>query len=260
MSTKYLGEVFDIHGGGMDLIFPHHECEIAQSTAALGKPPVRYWVHNNMVTINGQKMARSLGNFITLDELFTGNHKMLMQAYSPMTIRFFMLQAQYRSTLDFSNEALLASSIGLQKLMAAERTLVNLKPAEKSTVDVSGIENKCYESMNDDLNTPVVLAHLFEAVRIINLANDGKEKLSEDDIKTLTRIFKTFVHDIFGLMAEEGGGNEKLSGVLTLLLDMRQEAKARKEWSVSDRIRDRLSELGITVKDRKNGYDWEITA
>jgi cysteinyl-tRNA synthetase len=243
----------------MDLIFPHHECEIAQSTAALGKPSVRYWVHNNMVTINGQKMARSLGNFITLEELFTGNHKLLMQAYSPMTIRFFMLQAHYRSTLDFSNEALLAASAGLQKLMAAERTLTNLKPAEKSTADVSSIENKCTEAMNDDLNTPVALAHIFEAVRIINLASDGKEKLSEDDLKSLKGIFKTFVHDIFGLTAEEGGGNEKLAGVMTLLLDMRQEAKARKEWSVSDRIRDRLSELGITVKDRKDGYDWEVT-
>jgi cysteinyl-tRNA synthetase len=213
-----------------------------------------------MVTINGQKMARSLGNFITLDELFTGNHKLLVQAYSPMTIRFFMLQAQYRSTLDFSNEALLASSLGLQKLMAAERTLSNLNPAETSTVDVSSIENKCYEAMNDDLNTPVAIAHIFEAVRIINLASDGKEKLTGNDIKILTGIFKTFVHDIFGLKAEDGGGNEKLAGVMTLLLDMRQEAKARKEWGVSDRIRDRLSELGITVKDRKDGYDWEINA
>jgi cysteinyl-tRNA synthetase len=259
MSTKYLGEMFDIHGGGMDLIFPHHECEIAQSTAAMGHAPVRYWVHNNMVTINGQKMARSLGNFITLDELFTGNHKLLLQAYSPMTIRFFMLQAQYRSTLDFSNEALLAASLGLQKLISAERTLASLKPSGASTVDVTGIEKKCYEAMNDDLNTPVAMAHLFDAVRIINLGNDGKERLSGEDIKSLTEIFKTFVHDIFGLKAEEEGGNEKLAGVLKLLLDMRQEAKDRKEWSISDHIRDRLSELGITVKDRKDGYDWEVT-
>ena len=260
MSTRYLGEVFDIHGGGMDLIFPHHECEIAQSTAAMGHAPVRYWVHNNMVTINGQKMARSLGNFITLDELFTGTHKLLLQAYSPMTIRFFMLQAQYRSTLDFSNEALLAASLGLQKLMAAERTLASLKPSGASTIDVTGIEKKCYDAMNDDLNTPVAMAHLFDAVRMINLVSDGKEKLSAEDIKSLAVIFKTFVHDIFGLRAEEEGGNEKLAGVMALLLDMRQEAKERKEWSVSDRIRDRLSELGITVKDRKDGYDWEITS
>jgi len=260
MSTKYLGEVFDIHGGGMDLIFPHHECEIAQSTAALGEPPVRYWVHNNMITINGQKMARSLGNFITLDELFTGSHKVLLQAYSPMTIRFFILQAQYRSTLDFSNEALLAASLGLQKLMAAVKTAASLKPAESSTADVTGIEKKCYEAINDDLNTPIVIAHLFDAVRIINLVNDGREKLSAGDIDSLNGFLSTFVYEILGLRNEEGGGNEKLSGVLTLLLDLRQEAKARKEWDTSDRIRDRLSALGITVKDRKDGYDWEITS
>lgn len=259
MSTKYLGDTFDIHGGGMDLIFPHHECEIAQSTAAQGHQPVRYWVHNNMVTINGQKMARSLGNFITLEELFTGSHKLLVQAYSPMTIRFFMLQAHYRSTLDFSNEALLAASLGLQKLLTAERTLATLPASEATTSDITGITKKCYEAMSDDLNTPVAIAQLFDTVRIINLVNDGKEKLTAADIDSLKELFKVFVHDLFGLRAEEAAGNNKLAGVLTLLLDMRQEAKARKEWSVSDRIRDRLSDLGITVKDRKDGYDWEIT-
>ncbi|MDX9773085.1 MAG: cysteine--tRNA ligase [Bacteroidales bacterium] len=260
MSTKYLGETFDIHGGGMDLIFPHHECEIAQSTASQGHPPVKYWVHNNMVTINGQKMARSLGNFITLEEMFSGSHKLLLRAYSPMTIRFFMLQAQYRSTLDFSNEALLAASLGLQKLMNAEKTLKGLVPSDISTVDITGISNSCYEAMNDDMNTPVAIAHLFDAVRIINLVNDGKEKLTGEDISSLSELFRIFIHDLFGLKAEESDGNDRLAGVLTLLLDMRQEAKARKEWGVSDRIRDRLSELGITVKDRKEGYDWEITA
>ena len=259
MSTKYLGDTFDIHGGGMDLIFPHHECEIAQSTAAQGHQPVRYWVHNNMVTINGQKMARSLGNFITLGEMFSGTHKLLVQAYSPMTIRFFMLQAHYRSTLDFSNEALLAASLGLQKLLTAERTLVNLTPSDASTTDTGGITKKCYEAMSDDLNTPVAIAQLFDAVRIINLVNDGKERLTSADIDSLRELFRIFVHELFGLRAEEAVGNDKLAGVLTLLLDMRQEAKARKEWSVSDRIRDRLSELGIAVKDRKDGYDWEIT-
>lgn len=260
MSTRYLGDVFDIHGGGMDLIFPHHECEIAQSTAAHGHQPVRCWVHNNMVTINGQKMARSLGNFITLDELFSGSHKLLSQAFSPMTIRFFMLQAHYRSTLDFSNEALLAASLGLQKLMAAEKTLAGLRPSETSTVDVRGLADKCCEAMNDDLNTPVAIAQLFDAVRIINLVNDGKESLSDADIRELSGVFGTFVHDIFGLRTEEGSVNEKLDGVIRLLLDMRQEAKERKEWSVSDRIRRKLNELGITVRDRKDGYDWEITA
>ncbi len=260
MSTKYLGETFDIHGGGMDLIFPHHECEIAQSTAAHGHQPVRYWVHNNMVTINGQKMARSLGNFITLEEMFSGSHKLLTRAYTPMTIRFFMLQAQYRSTLDFSNEALLAASLGLQKLMNAEKTLAGLMPGGSSTVDISGIATKCYEAMSDDLNTPVAIAHLFDAVRIINLVNDGKEKLSAEDIRSLQELFRVFIHDLFGLRAEESAGNDRLESVLKLLLDIRQEAKAKKEWAVSDRIRDRLSELGITVKDRKDGYDWEITA
>lgn len=260
MSTRYLGDTFDIHGGGMDLIFPHHECEIAQSTAAQGHPPVRYWVHNNMVTINGQKMARSLGNFITLEELFTGSHKMLLQAYSPMTIRFFMLQSHYRSTLDFSNEALLAASLGLQKMFAAERTLAALKPSERGTVDLETIALKCHEAMSDDLNTPVALAQLFDAVRIINLAYDGKEKMTADDITKLKELFRIYLHDLFGLKAEETAGSDRLAGVLTLLLDMRQEAKARKEWSISDRIRDRLSEIGITVKDRKDGYDWEITA
>jgi len=260
MSTKYLGETFDIHGGGMDLIFPHHECEIAQSTAACGKQPVRYWVHNNMVTINGQKMARSLGNFITLEEMFSGSHKLLTRAYSPMTIRFFMLQAQYRSTLDFSNEALLAASLGLQKLMNAEKTLSGLVPGGESSVDISGIAAKCYEAMSDDLNTPVAIAHLFDAVRIINLVNDGKEKLSAEDIRSLQKLFRIFIHDLFGLRMEESAGNDRLEGVLKLLLDIRQDAKAKKDWAVSDRIRDRLNELGITVKDRKDGYDWEITA
>jgi cysteinyl-tRNA synthetase len=244
----------------MDLIFPHHECEIAQSTAVQGHSPVRYWVHNNMITINGQKMARSLGNFITLDELFTGSHKILLQAYSPMTIRFFILQAQYRSTLDFSNEALLAASLGLQKMMVAVKTLAGLKPSESSTVDISGIGKKCYDALSDDLNTPVAIAHLFDAVRIINLVNDGKEKLSSGDKESLQQLFKTFVFDILGLVEEDGGGSEKLAGVLSILLEMRQEAKARKEWAVSDRIRDRLSALGITVKDRKDGYDWEISS
>ena len=260
MSTKYLGETFDIHGGGMDLIFPHHECEIAQSTASQGHAPAKYWVHNNMVTINGQKMARSLGNFITLEEMFAGSHKLLLRAYSPMTIRFFMLQAHYRSTLDFSNEALLAASLGLQKLMTAEKTLAGLKPSDSSTVDISSIGKRCNDAMSDDLNTPVAIAQLFDAVRIINLVNDGKERLTQSDIDSLSVLFRVFIHDLFGLKEEESAGNDRLAGVLTLLLDMRQEAKAKKEWSVSDRIRDRLSELGITVKDRKDGYDWEITA
>ncbi len=258
MSTKYLGDVFDIHGGGMDLIFPHHECEIAQSTAANGKPSVRYWVHNNMITINGQKMARSLGNFITLDQLFSGNHPLLERAYSPMTIRFFILQAQYRGTVDFSNEALLSASLGLQKLMTAVKTLNSLKGSERSSIDISAIKEKCYEAMSDDLNTPVVLAHLFDGVRMINLVNDGRETLSEADLDDLKELFRTFVFDILGLKEEESSGNDLLSGVVEMVLNMRQEAKARKDWATSDRIRDELLKLGVNVKDRKDGFDWEI--
>jgi len=260
MSTKYLGDVFDIHGGGMDLIFPHHECEIAQSTASKGTPSVRYWIHNNMITINGQKMARSLGNFIKLDEMFSGSHKALVQAYTPMTVRFFILQAQYRSTLDFSNEALLSAAAGLQKLQNAVKTLGTLVPSEKSTVDISGLSQKCHDAMNDDLNTPIAIANLFDGVRIINLVNDGKESLTGEDIDLMKALFNTFVFDILGLKTESGSNDEKLAGVVKMLLDIRQEAKANKEWAVSDRIRDRLGAIGIVVKDRKDGYDWELTS
>jgi len=259
MSTRYLGEIFDIHGGGMDLIFPHHECEIAQNTAAKGKPSVRYWVHNNMVTINGQKMARSLGNFITIDQLLSGDHPVLKQAYSPMTVRFFILQAQYRSTLDFSNEALLSSSVGLQKLMTSIKTLKNLKPSGNSTVNIPDLEKRFYEAMNDDLNTPVAIAHLFDGVRIINLINDGKESISAEDLVRLNDLFNVFIYDILGLKEEESAGNEMLGEVINMLLTIRQEAKTNKDWATSDRIRDGLVKLGIAVKDRKDGFDWEIT-
>ena len=185
MGTKYLGEQFDIHGGGMDLLFPHHESEIAQSVAANGHMPVKYWLHNNMITINGQKMGKSLGNSITLNQFFTGDHELLDQAYSPMTIRFFILQAHYRSTLDFSNEALQGSEKGLKKLLQAVTTLNKLKASDTSTVNIKALESKCYEAMNDDFNSPVVIAQLFEAARIINLVNDGKEKLNEEDLDDL---------------------------------------------------------------------------
>ena len=259
MSIKYLGEVFDIHGGGMDLMFPHHECEIAQSTAALGKESVRYWIHNNMITINGQKMARSLGNFITLDELFSGSHKLLQQAYSPMTIRFFMLQAHYRSTLDFSNEALQAAEKGLNRLMKAMETLNKLKPSETSTIDIVGLKEKCYEAINDDLNSPVLLSHLFEGVKYINSVNEGVERLNSADIESLKSLFKIFVIDILGLKDESlEKRDEKLTGeLIKMILNMRQEAKNRKDWSSSDKIREELNKLGIIIKDKKDGADWE---
>ena len=260
MSIKYLGEVFDIHGGGMDLQFPHHECEIAQSTAAMGKESVRYWMHNNMITINGQKMARSLGNFITLDQLFSGSHPLLEQSYSPMTIRFFILQAHYRSTVDFSNEALQAAEKGLQKMMKAMETLNKLNPSETSTVDIKQLREKCYEALNDDLNSPVLLSHLFEGVKIINSLNDGTEKLISSDLDSLKSLFDIFVIEILGLKDETiTRDDEKLTGdLVNVILNLRQDAKTRKEWGVSDKIRDELNKLGITIKDRKDGTDWEI--
>jgi cysteinyl-tRNA synthetase len=260
MSVKYLGEVFDIHGGGMDLLFPHHECEIAQSTAAQGKESVRYWIHNNMITINGQKMARSLGNFITLDELFTGNHKLLVQAYSPMTIRFFILQAHYRSTVDFSNEALQSSEKGLERLMKAATTLNKLKPSNKSTFDLKELKSFYYDALNDDLNSPVLLSYLFETVRLINSAFEGDETLTASDLGELKTLYSTFVFDILGLKDETSiRANEKMiGGLIKMILDMRQEAKNRKDFAASDRIREELNNLGVTIKDRKDGADWEI--
>lgn len=259
MSTKYLGEVFDIHGGGMDLLFPHHECEIAQSTAAKGKESVRYWMHNNMITINGQKMARSLGNFITLEQLFTGNHPLLKQAYSPMTIRFFLLQAHYRSTIDFSNEALQAAEKGLQKLMKAAETLNKLDPSLSSSVNISSLRNNCYAAMDDDLNSSVLLSYLFEGVKYINSVSDGTEKLSSSDLESLKNLFNDFVFEILGLKDETAGrSDEKLTGdLMKIIIDLRQDAKNRKEWDVSDKIRNELKDAGITLKDKKDGAEWE---
>ena len=261
MSTKYLGEEFDIHGGGMDLLFPHHECEIAQSVAAQGHETVHYWMHNNMITINGQKMGKSLGNFITLDEFFTGNHKLLQQAYSPMTIRFFILQAHYRSTVDFSNEALQASEKALQRMLEGWNNLAKITPSDTSTVDVKAIREHCYEAMNDDLSTPIVISHLFEAVKIINTALAGEAKLTADDIAHLKETFSTFLFDIMGIREEAKAsdeGNEAYHKAVDLLLDVRKEAKARKDWSTSDYIRDKLTEIGFEIKDTKEGVAWKL--
>jgi cysteinyl-tRNA synthetase len=259
MSTKYLGDVFDIHGGGMDLQFPHHECEIAQSTAAHGKESVTYWMHNNMITINGQKMARSLGNYITLDQLFSGEHALLKQAYSPMTIRFFILQAHYRGTVDFSNEALQAAEKGFRKLMKALETLTKLKPSSASTLDAGSLRKKCYDAIDDDLNTPILLANLFEGVRYINSAADGMEKLSENDIAVLKELFSTFVFNILGLRDESSvKGDEKITGeLMKIIINLRQDAKNKKDWGMSDRIRNDLKDAGITLKDLKDGAEWE---
>lgn len=261
MSTKYLGERFDIHGGGMDLMFPHHECEIAQSTAALGHDSARYWVHNNMITINGQKMGKSLGNFITLEELFNGTHRLLVQAYSPMTIRFFILQAHYRSTLDFSNEALLAAEKGLDRLMKGIEALGKVKPSEKSTVNPADLADRCEAAMADDLNSPMVISALFDWVRIFNSLAEGQQTITAEDLDALRATVKRWVFDILGLRDEkqaQAAGGDMLAPLVEMLLDMRMEAKAAKNWALSDKIRDRLTEIGIRVKDRKDGYDWEI--
>ena len=261
MSTKYLGEQFDIHGGGMDLTFPHHECEIAQSVASQGKEAVSYWMHNNMITINGQKMARSLGNFITLDELFTGSHEILTQAYSPMTIRFFILQAHYRSTIDFSNEALQASEKGLERLMAAVKTLNELIASEKSTVNISSLKDKCFSALNDDINSPIAIAHLFDGVKMINSIKTGKEKISVADLNELKLFYKNMVFDILGFKEEQSsasGDNEILGKSIELLLTLRNEAKANKDWGTADKIRDELNEIGIELKDTKGGVDWSV--
>ncbi len=262
MSTKYLGEVFDIHGGGMDLLFPHHECEIAQSNAANGKDAVKYWLHNNMITINGQKMGKSLGNFITLREFFAGTHSALEQAYNPMTIRFFILQAHYRSTLDFSNEALQAAEKGLKRLLQAHETLQKLIPSQKSSVDVSGLHQKCAEAMNDDFNSPLAIAHLFDAVRTINSINDKKETISETDLTALKGTFEIFLNHIFGLKSEATSSGEKLhevvEGLMQMILDLRNTARQQKDWATSDKIRDSLTNLKISVKDGKEGASWEL--
>ena len=262
MSTKYLGEVFDIHGGGMDLLFPHHECEIAQSNAAHNKDAVRYWLHNNMITINGQKMGKSLGNFITLGELFSGSHPALEMAYAPMTIRFFILQAHYRSTLDFSNEALQAAEKGYRRLMQARETLRLLKPASQSTAEVKQYRDLCYQAMNDDFNSSMALAQLFDAVRLINATHDGNEQLTAEDIIHLEETFRLFVDDIFGLESivpgQETGLKSVVDGLMGIIIDMRQQARQQKDWTTSDIIRDKLASLQIKVKDGKDGVTWEL--
>jgi len=260
MGTKYLGETFDIHGGGMDLMFPHHECEIAQSTAALGHESVKYWVHNNMITINGQKMGKSLGNFITLEEFFTGNHKLLTQAFSPMTIRFFILQAHYRSTLDFSSDALVASQKGLERLIEAYERLQKITSANETNVEVSGLRKRCEDAMNDDLNTPIVISHLFDAAKAINTIYDGNGKISAEDLEELKSVFNLYLLDILGLKTEQENSqtSESYKKAVDLLLNMRLEAKQNKDWVLSDKIRNELTSYGFNIKDTKEGFEWSL--
>jgi len=260
MGTKYLGEEFDIHGGGMDLMFPHHECEIAQNKAGLGKDSVKYWMHNNMITINGQKMGKSLGNFITLDEFFTGNHALLTQPFSPMTVRFFILQAHYRSTVDFSSTALEGSEKGLNRLMEGYARLQKLTASATTSVEITGLRAKCDEAMNDDLNTPIVISHLFDCLKAVNLVHDGKETISALDLSELQLVYKLYIEDILGLKSETemSAGNEAYKKAIDLLLNMRLEAKQNKDWATSDKIRNELTALGFEIKDTKDGFEWKI--
>lgn len=266
MGRKYLGNHFDIHGGGIDLVFPHHECEIAQAVASQGDDMVKYWMHNNMITINGQKMGKSLGNFITLNEFFSGKHKSLDQAYSPMTIRFFIISAHYRSTVDFSNDALKAAQKGYEKLMNGIEDLKKIQTSTESDANtkmfVNSLRKKCYDAMNDDLMTPAVISLLFEACHVINLLIDHKAQISLSDSKELTEVMNIFTFDILGLRNERSINNEAreeaFGKVVDMVLELRAKAKAEKNWAVSDQIRNALSEAGFQVKDTKDGVSWKL--
>ena len=280
MGEKYLGNEVDIHGGGMDLMFPHHECEIAQNVACRGTQGVHYWVHNNMITINGQKMGKSLGNFITLPELFSGQHPKLEQAYTPMTVRFFILQAHYRGTLDFSNEALQAAEKGLKRVLQGAKDLFSMAGCKPQVLaygeytpgiapdscpatnpEIKAIFEGVYDSLCDDLNTPTALSHIFDAIRIINTAKDKKLKLSEGDINTLVQLFNDIVFGVLGLKDDKNESEKSMkaiSGLMDMVLEARATAKQNKDWTTSDRIRDHLTALGIKVKDTKDGVEWTL--
>ena len=274
MGTKYLGEQFDIHGGGLDLIFPHHEAEIAQSCAALGHESVHYWMHNNMITIAGKKMGKSYNNFITLEQFFSGNHPLLSKPFGPMVIRFFILQAHYRSTVDFSSEALEAAEKGLQRMQEAYARLLKIKPSAETTPSLLGegrgeasLRQRCAEAMDDDLNTPFVIAALFDSAKAINTVHDGKATISETDLKELKEVWKTYAIDILGLRLEEegsslqggdGGRLHAFHSAIDLLLNIRLQAKQNKDWATSDKIRNELTALGFQIKDTKDGFEWSI--
>lgn len=260
MSQKYLGDNFDIHGGGLENQFPHHECEIAQAEAHTGKPFANYWLHNNMVTINGQKMGKSLGNGIFCAELFTGDNFQLERAYSPMTIRFFILQSHYRSTLDFSNAALEAASKGFDRLQKGLGRIKELKSSDKSTVDISSVEASLYHAMNDDFNSPIAISKLFDSLKMVAAIEAGEEKITLDDLERFINLFNAFFFDILGLEIEESGAqsNEITDELMELILDFRKAAKNQRDWGTADKIRDKLKELNIGIKDGKDGAIWEF--
>jgi cysteinyl-tRNA synthetase len=260
MSSKYLGDVFDIHGGGMDLQATHHTNEIAQSQACNHKAPVNYWMHTNMLTVNGVRMSKSAGNGFLPGELFTGDHPLLERGYNPMAVRFFMMQTHYHSTLDFSNEALQASEKGFERLMDSYNTLQTLKAGSTSSEDIKALQAKCYDAMNDDFNTPILVAHLFDAARIVNSANDNKLSLTQNDIDLLKRIYQNFIFDVMGLQTEEENSkaNAILAKVMSMVLDIRNKAKVDKNFSLSDEIRNKLTDAGVQIKDGKEGASWKI--
>jgi len=260
MSTKYLGKQFDIHGGGMDLLFPHHESEVCQNKIANQNDSVKYWIHNNMITINGQKMGKSLGNFITLNEFFNGTHPLLEQAYSPMTIRFFILQAHYGGTLDFSNEALIAAEKGMKKLFAAYDLIERLKPSSSSKENIKALYQNCLNAMDDDFNSPIVIANLFEATRIINSANDGTILLSQENIQELNDLFQVFLCNILGMKPDKEAANANRldNELMNIIIELRKTAKINKDYSAADAIRDMLSQIGISLKDTKEGVEWSV--
>ncbi|RXR32100.1 cysteine--tRNA ligase [Flavobacterium piscinae] len=260
MSTKYLGETFDIHGGGMDLKFPHHECEIAQNEACTGHSPVNFWMHANMLILNGKKMAKSTGNYILPNEIFSGENEILSKAFSPNVTRFFMLQAHYRSVLDFSNDAIVGSEKGFNRLMEGMELLDKLKTGSSSTLDILAWKKSCYEAMNDDFNTPILIAQLFEGIRFVNLINDGKETINENDLNELKATLKGFIFDVLGITNEQNANDNsgKLDGVVNLMIQMRNEARANKDFALSDQIRDQLLSVGIQLKDGKDGTSFSV--
>jgi cysteinyl-tRNA synthetase len=260
MSTKYLGNHFDIHGGGMDLKFPHHECEIAQNEACTGQTPVNYWLHANMLTLNGKKMAKSTGNNILPREILTGENTILSKAFSASVARFFMLQAHYRSILDFSDDAIVAAEKGYKRLMEAMNSLEEITPSIKNTIDIAAWKQSCYDAMNDDFNTPILIAQLFEGVRYINLLKDGKETLNADDLNDFTKAMHAFASDVLGLEDEKiaDSSNDKLEGTVKILIDMRKQARENKNFALSDQIRDQLITLGIQLKDGKEGTTFSV--
>jgi cysteinyl-tRNA synthetase len=257
MSTKYLGETFDIHGGGLDLKFPHHEDEIAQSCGSSGKAPANFWMHANMLNVNGKKMSKSLGNFFLPEEIVEGSTALFDKAYSPNVLRFFMMQSHYRSTLDLTQEALNASEKGLTRLTEAMEILNNLPTAKQSSFDTEALVRDFYKAMNDDFNAPILIAALFDAAKKINLVSDGQETINETDKALLISEMQGFVLDVLGLTLEGEQNDNRLKPVMDLVLELRQQARSNKDWGTSDLIRDGLKNAGITVKDGKESTSWQ---